>query len=181
MFPLFQLILLQRLIETLSPLGEGNRCRWSGRQWLRKTDGRPRPCLDLALNDGRVAARERNIVLVGGASVSAVREHERDARVARTGPPFAVIILCPTHLLCSGRGYRPGSRERARPLPVRQSHSGSMLSNSASMRNALQRVSSPSRLICVGLPKITRSDDPLAVGASSPGSPREKQVFCHLR
>ena len=85
MFPLFQLILLQRLIETLSPLGEGNRCRWSGRQWLRKTDGRPRPCLDLALNDGRVAARERNIVLVGGASVSAVREHERDARVARTG------------------------------------------------------------------------------------------------
>ena len=38
----------------------------------------PRPCLDLALNDGRVAARERNIVLVGGASVSAVREHERD-------------------------------------------------------------------------------------------------------
>ena len=80
MFPLFQLILLQRLIETLSPLGEGNRCRW-----LRKTDGRPRPCLDLALNDGRVAARERNIVLVGGASVSAVREHERDARVARTG------------------------------------------------------------------------------------------------
>jgi alkanesulfonate monooxygenase SsuD/methylene tetrahydromethanopterin reductase-like flavin-dependent oxidoreductase (luciferase family) len=31
------------------------------------------------------------------------------------------------------------------------------------------------------LPKITRSDDPPAVGASSPGSPREKQVFCHLR
>ena len=47
-------------------------------------DGRRRPCLDLALNDGCVAARERNIVLVGGASVSAVREHERDARVARS-------------------------------------------------------------------------------------------------
>ena len=115
MFPLFQLILLQRLIETLSPLGEGNRCRWSGRQWLRKTDGRPRPCLDLALNDGRVAARERNIVLVGGASVSAVREHERDARVARTGPPFAVIILCPTHLLCSCQAGKP-SRDKPKRL-----------------------------------------------------------------